>query len=97
MLSLSLSFSLWVLFVVVAPEDYISDSGLLMFSAGDVEKCHTVQIVNDSICEDEQESFTSDLVLESGTPLITVDPNSARVVIEDCSKCLSTSLISVII
>ena len=76
----------------MAPEDYISASGLLIFGAGDDEKCHTVQIVNNDICEDAQEQFTSDLTLVSGIPLITVNPGSAQVVINDINDCRKCSL-----
>ena len=79
----------------MAPGDYISDSGLLMFETGDDRQCHTVQIVDDNVCEDIQmiiEYFFSNLALVSGIPPITVDPDRAQVNITDsadCSKCVS--------
>ena len=83
---------------IVDPEDYISDSGLLMFDAGDDRHCHSVQIVNDYICE-RLEQFLSHLAYVSGTPVIVVDPDSAHVIIDDtydCRKYLSSSLLTII-
>ena len=94
MVSLSNVFAACFIFVTVAPEDYISDSGQLVFSTGDDRKCHSVQIVNDDICETELEYFTSNLALVSGIS-VTVGPASTRVIIgdlEDCGECLSTWL-----
>ena len=76
-----------VILVIVAPEDYIADAGLLMFATGDDRQCHRVQIVNDDICERELEQFLSRLAHVSGTPVIIVDPDSARVIIDESRGC----------
>ena len=47
--------------------------------------------MNNNICETELEYFTSNLALVSGTPTITVNPASTRVIIDDrddCGECL---------
>ena len=80
-----------ILIYIVAPEDYISDSGLLMFTTGQSRQCHSVRIVDNEICED-MEHFFSNLTLVSGIPRITVDPDGAKVIIDDtddCGKCVS--------
>ena len=84
-----------ILIIIVAPEDYISDSGLLTFATGDDRQCHSVRIVNNDICEDT-EHFFSNLTLVSGIPRITVDPDGAKVIIDDtddCGKCVSVGYI----
>ena len=74
--------------IIVAPGDYVSDSGLLMFVTGDDRQCHRVQIVNDDDCErPELEQFFSRLAYVSGTPVIIVDPDTARVIIDDSRDC----------
>ena len=78
---------LYCLAILVAPEDYISDTGQLIFTTGDDRQCHRVRIVNNDICEDELEQFLSNLALVSGVPRITVDPASARVIIDDTDDC----------
>ena len=76
------------LFVPVAPGDYISASGELVFAVGDTRMCHDVQIVNDGICErPEIEQFFSNLELVSGLPIIDVDPPTAAVLIDDSVDC----------
>ena len=79
-----------LIFIIVAPRHYISDSGILRFSTGDSEQCHGVRIVDDDICGPELKQFLSSLTLVSGSP-VTVNPPSTRVVIDDsldpeCSK-----------
>ena len=85
-------------FIIVAPEDYKSDSGLLRFDTGDDKQCHSIQIVSNEICEEpELEHFFSNLTLVSGIPLITVDPDSAKVIINDtndCSKCTCMTIVN---
>ena len=49
--------------------------------------CHTVAIMNDSICEiDPNEQFFSDLSYVSGIQPITIDPERATVVIDDTNE-----------
>ena len=45
-------------------------------------KCHDVEIVNDTLCEEPSEQFLSNLALESGAP-VAVDPSRAGVIIFD--------------
>ena len=56
-----------------------------MFSRGDSRACHTITINPDNECELEggNESFFSDLTLESGIQNITIAPSSAEVIIVD--------------
>ena len=82
-----LNYTVWLFVIVVTPEDYISDTGLLSFATGDARQCHRVQIVNNDICETELEQFLSNLVFVSGVQRITVDPASARVIIDDTDDC----------
>ena len=78
-----------IFFLLVAPEDYLSTSGILTFNIGDARQCHDVGIVDDVIYEIEVEQFISNLALVSGAP-VTIDPPSAPVIIfddtDDC-KC----------
>ena len=66
-----------------APNDYDAVSQVpLIFSRGATHVCHTITINPDDECELE-ESFFSDLTLESGIPEITIAPSSAEVIIVD--------------
>ena len=76
--------------IAVGGVDYVSSTGQLEFAIGDTRECHRVQILNDDICElPEQELFFSSLTLLSGTPVITVDPNRAQIIIDDTDDCPS--------
>ena len=44
--------------------------------------CHIINIVQDDLCEDN-ENFFSSLSLLSGMEPITIDPSTAEVVIDD--------------
>ena len=46
-------------------------------------KCHTVQINDDNLCEQPPQDFFSQLTYIVGGRPITVDPDRARVVIND--------------
>ena len=82
-----------ILINIVAPEDYISDSGLLTFAIGDDRECHSVEIANNELCEEPVlEHFFSNLTLESGIPRITVHPDGAKVIIDDTDDCGKYSL-----
>lgn len=69
-----------------APDDYLADSGVLVFSTGDDRQCHRVRIVDDEFCDPEQ--FFSNLALVPGAPVIIIDPASAQIFIQDsdCGK-----------
>ena len=69
-------------FLLVAPEDYLSTSGILTYNIGDARQCHDVGIVDNVIYETEVEQFSSNLALVSGAP-VTVDPPSTQVIISD--------------
>ena len=58
-----------------------------MFATGDDRQCHRVQIVNAENCERELEQFLSRLAYVSGTPVIIVDPDIARVIIDESQDC----------
>ena len=66
----------------------------LVFNAGDMNKSHTITILDDSECEiNPNERFFSDLVYVSGDMTIDIDPNRAMVEINDdnereCGKLL---------
>ena len=71
--------------------DYTTVSGQqLPFPRGTRRVCHIVDILQDELCEDN-ENFFSILLLVSGEQPIMIDPPTAQVVIDDsheteCSK-----------
>ena len=80
----------------VAGDDYVPVSGEnLVFASGETRVCHTIEIINDDICEhNPNEFFFSDLAYVSGMQPITIAPPTARVVIDDsgepeckCNEC----------
>ena len=85
-------------YFTVAPGDYGAVVGeQLVFNTGDDRQCHTVNIVNDDICEEPlTEHFLSDLAYVSGQQAITIDPAQAHIVIvedgDDCGECIHLSL-----
>ena len=80
------NYNSFLCFILVAPEDYTSSTGILTFNTGDNRQCHDVEIVNDAIYESKLEQFFSNLALVSGAP-VTVDPESAQVIINDDDDC----------
>ena len=63
-----------------------------MFVTGDTRQCHRVQILDDAVCElPEQEFFFSRLTLNSGRQVIVVQPEEARIIIDDTADCPSKS------
>lgn len=77
----------------VAGMDYQQRNGsLLTFSVGDTRACHTVELVQDVICESDNEYFFSDLTYVSGMQPITINPTT-EVVIDDSAEpeCKSSS------
>ena len=79
-------YNLFLCFFLVAPEDYLSSTGILTFNTGDDRQCHDVEIVNDDTYESDLEQFFSNLALVSGAP-VTLDPSSAQVIIDDNDDC----------
>ena len=68
----------------VAPGDYDALNGFeLAFNIGDNRVCHNVTINDDELCEQPAESFLSRLSYVSGQMPITIDPEEARVFIDD--------------
>ena len=69
----------------VAGADYVAVAGEeLVFSRGDTQVCHTIEILQDDICEsDPNEHFLSDLSYVSGELPITISPPTAQIVIDD--------------
>ena len=59
----------------------------LTFSAGETRACHTINIIQDSICESYpmNEFFFSDLSYVGGLQ-ITIDPSTAQVIIDDTNE-----------
>ena len=58
-----------------------------MFNRGDTQVCHTIDIIQDDICEsDPNEQFFSDLAYVSGVLPITIDPSTAEVIIDDSAE-----------
>ena len=73
---------------VGAGDDYVPVSGEnLVFASGDTRVCHTIDIINDDICEhNPYEFFFSDLTYVSGERPITIAPPTAQVVIDDSGE-----------
>ena len=70
----------------VAGMDFQQGSrSLLMFDVGDTRVCHTVELVQDAICESFNEYFFSDLTYLSGMQPITLNPTT-EVVIDDSAE-----------
>ena len=69
----------------VAGVDYVAVAGEeLVFSRGATRVCHTIDILQDNICESSpNEFFFSDLAYVSGVQPITISPPTAQVVIDD--------------
>ena len=76
----------------VAGTDYVAQSINLTFSHGDMEICHTVDILQDDECEPMPENFFSDLEYVSGIQTIDIMPDTTEVFIDDsnepeCGEC----------
>ena len=72
----------------VVDNDYVAVSGqLIQFNAGDVIQMHTIDIIDDDECEkDPNETFFSDITLDSGIPEISVTVPQATVIIIDTDE-----------
>ena len=71
----------------MSPADYTGQSGVLLsFDTGDTEQCHTVEINDDDLCEQPPEDFFSELTYISGIMPTMVNPDTARVIINDDSE-----------
>ena len=58
-----------------------------MFAEGATRVCHTIDILQDEMCEyPPNEFFFSDLAYVSGLLPITISPETAQVVIDDSSE-----------
>lgn len=76
-----------------ASEDYSAvGSDVLVFSIGDKRVCRKITITDDNVCEDDpNEDIFIHLEVSGNTPNVTVNPATAKVVIDDtnepdCSK-----------
>ena len=72
-----------------ADGDYVAvDGEILTFSLGENRVCHTIDIIQDMVCEahPESEHFFSDLTPVIGTRDITIDPPTTQVVIYDLDE-----------
>ena len=59
----------------------------LAFGLGERRVCHTIDILQDDICEyPDNENFFSDLAYVSGVMPITIAPRTAEVVIDDSGE-----------
>ena len=59
----------------------------LVFNRGDTHICHTIDILQDNICEyPPNENFFPDLAYVSGMQPITIAPPTAQVVIDDSDE-----------
>ena len=65
--------------------DYVATSANLMFSLGDSQQCHSVEIIDDLICEPTPENFFADMLLVSGFD-VSVDPDLTTVLIDDSDE-----------
>ena len=76
------------LFTIVAGADYVAVAGEeLVFNRGDTRVCHTIDILQDNICESSpNEFFFSDLAYVSGMQPITISPPTAEVIIDDSDQ-----------
>ena len=72
----------------MAGDDYEAVGGEeLVFNRGDIRACHSIFILNNSICEsDPNENFFSDLAYVSGVQPIIIDPVTAQVFIDDSAE-----------
>ena len=71
----------------VAPGDYAALNGFeLAFNIGDDRVCHNVTISDDNECEQPAESFLSQLSYISGEMPIIINPEEARVFIDDTNE-----------
>ena len=64
---------------------------IIQFDTGDTRVCHNITIINDQLCEEQNEKFLSNLTLVSGIQPITVTRTPATIIINDtlepeCSK-----------
>ena len=81
-------FNIYICAITVAGQDYLASAGQLVFATGDNRVCHEVTILNDDICERPLlEDFFSTLSLVAGKQVIVVDPERARVIIDDSEDC----------
>ena len=85
--SVGLSHSLQLI-TTVAGSDYVAVFGeQLVFAEGATRVCHTIDILQDEMCEyPPNEFFFSDLAYVSGLLPITISPETAQVVIDDSSE-----------
>ena len=61
-----------------------------MFVRGSMGVCHSVPILQDDECEPTPETFSANLAYVSGIPIITINPASTEVFIDEpeCGKCI---------
>ena len=59
----------------------------LDFAMGDERACHSVNVTDDDICEDDpNENFFSSLEFGGGEQPITVDPSLTEIIIDDTNQ-----------
>ena len=83
----------------VVGADYVAVVGAeLVFNSGDTRVCHTIEILQDDICEyPPNEFFFSNLAYVSGVMPITIAPDTAQVVIDDSDEQECEYIISLLV
>ena len=59
---------------------------LVHFTTGDTRVAHTINIVNDDVCESPHEEFTCRISLVNEDPLTSIVNPLARIMIEDSTE-----------
>ena len=58
----------------------------LTFVHGSMRECHSVPILHDDECEPTPETFSANLAYVSGIRIITIDPPTTDVFIDDSNE-----------
>ena len=67
--------------------DYVGQSANLEFILGDSRICHTIDIIQDNVCEHpDPEDFFANLAYVSGIQNINIVQDSTRVLIDDSGE-----------
>ena len=75
-------------YLSVQGRDYVGQSANLTFTRGDSRICHTVDIIQDDVCEHpDPEDFFANLAYVSVIPNITIVQDRTQVLIEDSKEC----------
>ena len=73
---------------LVQGRDYVGQSANLSFTRGDSQSCHTVDILQDDVCEHpDPEDFFANLDYISVIPNVTIVQDRTQVIIDDSKDC----------